>query len=137
MNRFVAMLFVLFSTTALLAGEKVWNCHTVESGGLFWEEGHWVVSKYVDQKVIIKQFADRLEFPKSMTFYSPLSFTCRHPFEYSTPEIVGCTDYTKTFLLNTKTGKATLGDIVGWLKQEPGTDVVLPMRVSAFQCESF
>jgi len=124
----ILLIITLFISWNAIAEEKVWYCKAEESMGMSYKSGAWESGIYELKRMTVKAIDDKLIFPESFGFDYLKVCT-------ATSDIVSCSAFAKTFMLNTSTGKATSSVLFGWIASpEYKTD---DMSVTAWKCESF
>ena len=127
------LLCALFFTSGVIAQNKPLACQTDDVGGFQWENGQWVMSKYVNQKFILVQTKDGLTLDsvaKAMLNDFPNQVFCRN----ESPQI-SCMDRTGTYLFfDPRTLKGGISRTFGSTRNESKRDSV---SIAVFSCTPF
>jgi len=123
----ILLIITLFISWNAVAEEKTWFCVSEDSGGLDYQNGKWVVKRFIPPgRITIRQKKDRLIFPK----YTELRRAeCKTDFD----GWIYCSINAHTFVLNPANGHATSANYIGHLMGSPIDSLV----VSPWKCESF
>lgn len=122
---------------ALLAGvaaaeERLWYCNELDSAGLRYHYGQWTMQRFTLENHPVRQKKYKLD----LASFGMLPETTECSFDYKAA-IISCTDRYTLFNLNTRTGRAVMSHVLGWVNDDTSGDQTRnDLSVTAIQCDT-
>jgi hypothetical protein len=127
----LTLLASLFLSTDANAQRIPLACQSEEVGGLHWESGRWILSKFRLQKFVLVQDGQTLTVDSVSKALSSRSATCRVNYG-----LTSCEDASGGFLFfSTKTRAGVVAQLLGAVQIDGSTPDSL--TVGPFVCQAF
>lgn len=125
-------LFLLFGAGPLYAEERLWYCNELDSAGLRYHFGSWTVQRFKLENHPVQQRGYKLDL---QSFGMRRDNTdCSYDYKAA---IISCTDRYTLFNLNTRTGRAVMSHVLGWVDDDAiAQDAPHDLSVTAIHCRS-
>lgn len=128
---------VLWGVLVVMAGQvqsedRLWYCHELDSAGLRYQSGNWIVQRFKLENRPVQQRQYRLD----LQGFGMRRDNTDCSFDYKA-SIISCTDRYTLFNLNTRTGRAVMSHVLGWVDEEAiEANAPHDLSVTAIQCNS-
>lgn len=132
MTKAIPALLAFAMSAGLQAEDRLWYCYELDSAGLRYHHGRWTQQSFKLENHPVQQKGYVLR----LASFGMLAETTDCSFDYKS-SIISCTDRYTLFNLNTKSGRAVMSHVLGWV-DESAVKKNMPndLSVTAIQCES-
>lgn len=131
-KKFILALVALLMSAGALSDNRLWYCKELDSAGLRYHHGIWTMQRFKLENHPVQQKNYMLELGS----FGMLPDTTDCSFDYKS-SIISCTDRYTLFNLNTRTGRAVMSHVLGWVDEEANKkNTPNDLSVTAIQCRS-